>query len=235
MVNAPVPAVLVTLGGAVNVKGPELAVAGLAVLVTVIVPVLVVVFGLPGPEGFNTGEGAEIVSVAPVTWNVGVTVPTVLPPPPPCVNVTVLAESPALLAIAQLAVTVVAVDTTPVQLTLPPLNRTPVTLLRFDPPVAVTVTGTVAPRAPEAGEMVPVPLTTVNVVVAGVVPGVLTVTVCAPRPAPVVIVKVVVSVVPSGLTLVLPATTATPVPLVIVTEAPVRLVPIMVTGTVLPR
>src|SRR5215469_5649058 len=58
------PAVLVTVGFAVNVNGPALAPCPLEVLTTLIVPFLVLV-----PPVFSNGDGCEIVSVAPVTLN----------------------------------------------------------------------------------------------------------------------------------------------------------------------
>ncbi len=58
--KTPVPAVLTTVGAAVRVSGPVAA----AALLTVMVPVFVVVLAVPV---VNAGDGAEIVTLAPVT------------------------------------------------------------------------------------------------------------------------------------------------------------------------
>ena len=128
------PAVLVTVGSAVNVNGAE--VPPLAVLVTVIVPVLTVL--LAGVL-VNAGDGAEIASVAPFTVKAPVRV--LLSPFDP-VTVTFLAVSPAPLAITRFAVTVVAVATILFAVTPAPDMVIPVVPPKFVP---VSVTGTVVP------------------------------------------------------------------------------------------
>ena len=133
--NVP-PAVptLVMAGAAVKVNA--VAPAPVAVFVTVIVPLLVVV--LAGVV-VSTGAGAEIVSVAPVIWNVP---GAFMFPLVASTTVTVLAVSPAVAPIAQEALTVVAVAVTPVQLTPAPLMVTPVAPAR---PAPLITSGTVAP------------------------------------------------------------------------------------------
>jgi hypothetical protein len=141
MVNAPVPVppVLATVGAAVNVNGP--AVAPVAVLLTVIVPVFVEV-----PPPLSSGFGALNAMVAPVTVNVGA--PAVGVVPIGVVTVTARAVSAAPEAIAQDAFTVVLVGVPViVQVTLAP-RLTAVAPVR---PLPVILTGTVVPLVPDVG------------------------------------------------------------------------------------
>jgi hypothetical protein len=144
--NVPGPAVLVTVGFAVNVNAP--AVPPLAVLVTVIVPFLMFV-----PPVFNAGTGAENVSVAPVTVN-----GTELLLPPSAVTVTFRGPVP-VGAMVNVAVTVVSLTAFRLLTVIPEPDTLIVsTVLRWVP---VRVTLTEEPLSPELG------LTEVSVGAAG--------------------------------------------------------------------
>jgi hypothetical protein len=163
----------------------------------------------------------------PGPWTVNVTVLLV---PPNAVTVTVLALSVAVAVMTRFAVTVVSFTTER------PLTETPVpdtvTAEAVSRLVPVKVTGTVVPRTPVLGAIevrVGVGgLTTVNGTVPLVPPGVVTLTFLAVSPAVVAIAKVAVTVV--LLTAVTPLTVM-PKPDTITAVAPVRLVPVRVTGT----
>jgi len=99
--KTPVPVSRVMVGAAVSVSGP--AVAPVAVLLTVMVPFLMFVFGVPV---VNTGLGALIVTVAPVTSNA-----TVLVAPPGAVTLTFRELSVAPAVMVKVAVTVVSFTT----------------------------------------------------------------------------------------------------------------------------
>ena len=206
------------VGFAVSVRGPVAPVA----LVTVIVPVFVV--PLAGVV-VNAGVGTGIVTVAAVT--VKVTLPVF---PIGVVTLTVLAVCAAPDVIVKVALIVVELTTVRAPTVTPvPDTVTVVAPVRLVP---VSVTGTLLPIVPEAGAIeVNVAPTTVNVVVA-VPPGVVMVTVRADRVAPVVIVKVAVAVVELAT---VKALTVTPEPDTVSDVAPVRLVPVSVTGTAVPR
>src|SRR5438105_40442 len=149
------------------------------------------------------------------------------------VTVTFLAVRPAPAVIVKVALIWVA-DTTVTPLTATPA---PDTLTAVTPvnPVPVMVTGeTLVPRAPDAGlTEVTVGPSTVNVTALLVPPGVTTVTFLAVAAAPAVIVNVVVSWVPAAFTVRVPA--LTPAPDTFTAVAPVRLVPVRVTATLLLR
>jgi len=229
LVNVPAVLVLVTVGVALNVNGP----VAVAALVTVIVPAFAVV--LPGVVT-NAGEGGVAttgpsVSVAPRTVNVVAGAETGVVP----IGVTTvmfLEPSPAVLAIVQFALTVVVpVTTTPEQVTPAPDTLTAVAPVRFEP---VRVTATVLPRTPDDGAITwSVGPTTVKPPVRVPVPDpVVMLTFLAPSVAVVVMVKVAVAV--SGDKTERPLT-VTPVPLTAEPVAPVRFVPVIVTGTAVPR
>jgi len=171
----------------------------------------------------RVGAGAE------TTVNV-----TVLLAPPGVVMETVRAESVAVAETANVAVTLVG-PTTVKPLTVTPVPETVIAVapVRFVP---VRVIGTVAPCAPEVGAIevsVGAPgEVTVNVTVLLGPPGVVMVTVRAETVAVPAIVKVAVAVV--ALTTVRPLT-VTPVPETATAVAPVRFVPVSVTGTLVPR
>ena len=225
----PAPPTFVSDGVAAN----ENAVA-VAAFMTVMTPVLVVVSAVPALHPpvpvvllHNAGTGPEIVRPA-------VTVNEVVAVPPAVVTVTVRAPTVALPEIVNDVVSEV-----PAAFTVVPPTATPVPETVTAAPVRlvpVMVTGlTLAPCGPEPGVM---PFTvggsgavTVNEVLAA--PDVVTtVTVCAPKVAVVAIVKVVVSEVPAGLTVV--PLTVIPPPAGVLTVAPFRLVPVMVTETLAP-
>jgi hypothetical protein len=149
------------------------------------------------------------------------------------VMVTVLADRAADPEMAKFAVTVVELTT------LMPLTPTPVpeTVIAVAPVrfVPVRVTGTVVPRPPVLGAIEDSVgdngLSTVNVVVGAPI-GVFTVTVLVESVAVAVMLNVAVIVV--EFTTVIPLT-VTPVPDTVTEVAPPRLVPVRVTGTLLPR
>jgi hypothetical protein len=133
---------LVIDGTAVRVSGPVALIA----LLTVMVPFFVVVVA---GVVVRPGVGAEMATVAPVTWKgtvsvvgpIGVLTMTFL---------VVVSEAPAV--ITQDAATVVAFGggAVSVQVMPPPLMDTAVAPVRFVP---VRVTGTVVPRSPLVGEI----------------------------------------------------------------------------------
>src|SRR6202043_2122399 len=102
IVKTPVPTVLVMVGAAVSVNGPAVAPAA-TVLVTVMVPVLAEVTGVP----VNAGVGPVNPAVAPVTMNA-----TALVLLPAVVTMTVRVELAAALAIVNVAVVDVLFTTT---------------------------------------------------------------------------------------------------------------------------
>lgn len=168
--------------------------------------------------------------VAPCTVNA----PVRLGVPAGVVTVTFLDVSPAVTAIAQLALTVVAVGVpVTVQVTPAPDIVTAVAPLRSVP---VRVTGTVVPRTPVLGATeVNVGPVTANAAVRVAVPkGVVTLTFLVVSPAPAVITQDALTVVavgvPEMVQVILPAA-----PLMVTAVAPLRLVPVRVTGTVDPR
>ena len=230
-VPVPVPPLVPSVGAPVNVIGP--AVVPVAELLTVMVPVWGVV---AAGVGFIAGLGAENAALPSVTWKVllRVTVPLAVP-----VTVTVLAVSAAAKVIAQVAVTVVAVGVPViVQVTPVPLMATPVAPVRFSPVPAVIVTGTVAPRAPEIGEMVAFDAITVNMLLTVMVPLAVpvTVTVLAESGAVVVITQLAWTVVAVVVPVIVQVTP--PAGVIVTAVAPVRFAPgpaVIVTGTVLPR
>jgi hypothetical protein len=142
--NVP-PAVptLVTLGAAVNVNGP--AVAPVAVLLTVMVPLCAVVVPVT-----SEGVGPANVIVAPVTVNVTA---LVVPASPVLPTVTLRALKVAVALIAQLALTVVAVGAGATMVQVTPVPET-FTAFAFARLVPVNVTGTVVPRRPLTGLIV---------------------------------------------------------------------------------
>jgi hypothetical protein len=160
---------------------------------------------------------------------IGLLVPVVV------VTVTFLPEAVAPAEIVNVAVIVVELTTlTPLTETPPPPTLIVAGLDRLAP---VRVTGTVVPRVPELGAMEAnvgaAGLTTVNVTASVVVPiGVVTVTDLGEAPAPPEIAKVAVTVV--ELTTVTPLTVIPP-PETFTAVAPERLVPVRVTGTLVPR
>lgn len=178
-----------------------------------------------------TGLGDTSVSVSPMT--VKVCVPLV---PPGVFTLTVLAVSPALTVIVKVAVIVVAL-TTVTALTLTPDPDTDTVVPVVVKLVPVSVTGTLVPRSPLSGVIdVSVGLagvTTVNVTVL-VVPSaaVVTLTFLALRVAEDVTVNVAVTVV--SLTTVR-SLEVTPEPEIVMAVAPVRPLPVRVTGTLVPR
>ena len=220
--NVP-PAVptLLTVGDAVNVKGPFAA----AALVTVIVPVFVVV--LAGAV-VSTGAGALSVTVAPVTVNPPTRAGVV---PIGVVTDTFLAVVAAVAAIVQFAVTVVDVGVPVIaQATPGPDTLTAVAPVRFVP---VSVTGTVVPISPDSGETsVRVGPRTVKVSVLLVPDPVVMLTVLAVRPAPAEMVKVTCASL--GLKTVRPLTVIPP-PDTLTAVAPVKFAPWSDSSTAEPR
>ena len=159
-----------------NVNGP--AVAPDAVLVTVMVP-----FFVPRPPLFKAGDGAEIVSVAPVTVNA-----TVLRLfPLGVVTLTLCVPKPALLAITKLAVSVVELVTFTLLTVIPVPVAKPTVVPLVVKFVPVTVTPTVVPRTPELGTIettvARLGFCTVNVTVLDVPFGVATLMFLAPNVA----------------------------------------------------
>jgi hypothetical protein len=167
--------------------------------------------------------------VGPVTVKV-----TVLLVPPGAVMLTFLAVSAAPVVITKFAVTVVSFTTFKL-LTLTPAPDTAIAVapVRFVP---MRVTGTVIPRWPELGaidaKVGTGGVTTVNVTVLVVPPGAVTLTFLAVSAAFAAITNDAVTVV--ALTAVTPVTDI-PAPETFTAVAPVRLVPVRVTGTVSPR
>jgi hypothetical protein len=144
-------------------------------------------------------------------------------------TLTVLAVGTALAAITQLAVTVVEVGV-PVMVQATPVPDTFITVapVRFVP---VRVTGTVVPRVPDVGEIeASVGPTTVNGTVLVFPIGVTTPMFLITTVAVIAMLRVAVTVV-ELITLNVPATRLTPPPSPFRPVAPVRLLPVMVTGT----
>jgi hypothetical protein len=218
---------LLTAGAAVKVNAP--AVVPLAVLLIVTVAVLVVV--LAGVV-VMAGVGTPIPTVAPVTWN-----GSALVVPIGVTTVTFLEVRPAAAVIVQLVVIEVAVTVPIGQVTPVPVTFIAVAPVRLVP---VSTTGvTVVPRTPLVGAIeVSVAPCGVKVTAGfvGVVPfDVTTVTVLAVSGAVLEIVKVAVTVVEftavkaeTVMPLAVPPDTTTLV-------AFCRPVPVMVTGTAVPR
>ena len=223
-VPLPVPETCAIVGAAVRVNGP--AVGPVAVLLTVMVAFLVVVKPV-----FMAGDGAENATVADNTWNVtGLGVPLAVPPGVD--TVTVLAVVPAAAVITQLAFTVIAVGAPViVQVTPVPDTLTAVTPAK---PLPVIVTGTVVPRTPVFGliEVSDGASTVKSTTLLGDGFAVLTVTNLVLRVAFAAIVNVAVTVESLTITKLL---TATPVPDTAMVFVVLRLVPVNVTFTALPR
>jgi hypothetical protein len=221
----PLPLILATVGEALNANGAALA--PVAVLVTVIVPVFV-----PVPPVFSAGLGVLKVTVAPVTLKGTVCVEV----PFGVVTVTflvVVSEAP--LVTAQLAVTwILEVATTLVQVMPPPLMATAVAPVMLVP---ARVTGTVVPRTPVLG-VIDVSVGgggAVTVNVRGLLvapPASVTVTFLAFAVAVAAMFSVAVTVV--SFTAVKPLTVMF-IPDTFTAVAPVRPRPVMVTGTAAPR
>jgi hypothetical protein len=190
----------------------------LPVIVTGIVvprtPELGVIDDTVGASGFTTVNVTALVAPAGV------------------LTVTFLGESVAVGVIVKVAVTVVAF-TAVKALTVTPV---PVTVIAVAPvrPAPLMVTGTLVPRAPVGGATeVSVGPVTVKVVLADP-PGVVTVTVLAERVA--VAVKVRFRVMLVGETTVIDPIVTSPLPgSVTVVPVAVKLVPVIVTGIVVPR
>jgi hypothetical protein len=208
--------------------------------VTIVAPVRLVPVRVTGTvvlpvAGRGADAGEMEVSVGPVTVNafVRVLVTPLLAVP----TVTLLGPTPAVTATEQFAVTVVAVGV-PVTAQVTPVAET-VTALAPVRRVPERVTGTVDPRAPEVGEIVvSVGANTVNVGVFAptvVVPiGVVTLTCLVVAGAVVVMAQFAVTVVTVGVPVIVQETPAVEAPMV-TTVAPVRPLPVRVTGTVEPR
>ena len=222
-VKAPVPVTRLTAGAAVSASGP--AFAPVAELRSVTVPLFVV--PLAGVV-VKAGVGPVNAAVPPVTLN-GLE----LLAPPGVVRVRFLIPSGASREIFKVAVTVVGLTTvrfvTGINAPIPPTAKVPVRLV----PVKVTVTA--VPRAPEVGEIeVSVGgggAVTVNATGLVIPPGVDTVTFRTVVAAVTLTVKFAVTVVSLTTTMLL---TVTPVPEMLTAKAPVRFVPVRVTGTTVP-
>ena len=168
------------------------------------------------------------ISVGPCTENAPVKMLVV---PIGVTTLTFLALTVAPAVIAQLALTVPAVDVMPLHVTPVPEIVTAVAPTRFVP---IKLTGTLVPRTPVPGVIeVSVGPCTVNAPVkVFVVPiGVVTLTFLALRVAAAVIAQVALTVVAVD---VIPVQ-VTPVPEIVTAVAPVRFVPSRVTGTLVPR
>lgn len=221
--NVP-PAVptLLTAGAALNVK----AMFAPAALLTVIVPVLAAV---PlAPPAVNAGVGAVNATVAPRTVNPPVRVAV----PIGVVTVTFLAVRAAVAVTVQVEVSELDETTTAfVQVTPAPDTATVVAPVRFVPDM---VTGVAVPCTPDDG-VTPVSVgpSTVKAPMRVADPDpVVRVTFLAVVAAVVVMVKVAVAV--CGLRTLRPLT-VTPAPLTVMLVAPVRLLPVRVTATAVPR
>jgi hypothetical protein len=214
---------LAIVGAAVNVNGP--AFAPVAVLLTVIVPLLVFVLAV---VVVSNGEGTEMAAVAPVTVN-----DRALLVPFGVVTLRLWTPSAEFDAIVSVTVTVLSFTTTGVlAVTPPPDTFTAVAPVRLLP---VRVKLTLVPRTP-ALELIEVSVggggtVTVNVTALVVPLGVVSVTFLAVAPAPAAIVSVAVTVVSFTTTGVL---VVTPPPDTLTAVAPVRPAPVMVTGTAVP-
>ena len=223
-VKAPVPVTLFTTGAAVSVSGP--AFAPVAEFLRVTVPDFVV--PLAGVL-VKAGAGPVNAGVPPVTVK-----GKVLLVPPGVVMPRFLTPSGAVLEIFKVAVTWVAETTvrlvTGISPPIPVMAKAPVRLV----PLKVTVTA--VPRAPEVG-VIDVNVGgggAVTVKVTGLLtpPGVETVTFLAVAAAVTAIVNVAVTEVALTGTRLL---TVIPVPDTLTAKAPVRFVPVRVTGTTVPR
>ena len=194
-----------------------------------LVPVKVTGTAVPFPPEV----GAIDVSVGAVAAGTTANV-TLLLVPPGVVTLTFLVVYAAAAVIVKVAVTEVAVGVpVMVAVTPPPLTATEVAPVRLVP---VSVTATLG-APPEVGVIdvsvgSVVEAVTVNVTLLVVPPGAVTLTVLPDNVAVAVIVNVAVTVV--SLTTVRPLT-ATPVPDTDTAVAPVRPVPVRVTGTAVPR
>jgi hypothetical protein len=214
-----------TTGAAVSVSGP--AFAPVAEFLRVTVPVFVVPLAVPA--GFKAGAGPVNATVPPVIVN-----GRVLLVPPGVVMPRFLIPSGASLEMFRVAVTCVGETTvrlvTGIRAPTPVTAKAPVRLV----PVKVTVT--LVPRAPEMGEIdVSVGAggaVTVNVTGLVIPPGVDTRTFLAVVAAVLLIVNVAVTAVALTTTRLL---TVTPAPEMVTMKAPVRFVPVRVTGTAVPR
>jgi hypothetical protein len=222
-VKVPAPVALLTTGAAVSVSGP--AFAPVAEFLNVTVPVFVV--PLAGVV-VKAGVGPVNAAVPPVTVN-----GRVLLVPPGVVRPRFLIPSGAAPEMFRVAVTVVGLTTvrfvTGIAGPMPVTAKVPVRL------VPVNVTVTLVLRAPDVG-VIDVSVggggaVTVNVTGLVIPPGVETLTLRAPVAARLAIVKVVVTVVSLITTRLL---TVTPVPVMVTAKAPVRFVPVSVTGTAVP-
>jgi len=175
----------------------------------------------------STGDGALKAAVAPVTVN-----GSVLVVPIGVVAVTVLAVSAAPGVMAQFALTVVAVEVIPVQVMPPPEKVTAVAPVRLVP---ASATGTVVPRLPVAGVMpVSVGPCTVNGTVWVLVPDPVEMLAFLVAVVEAVAVMAHVAVAVSGSRTVMPLQ-VTPPPEIFTAVAPVKLVPVSVTATDVPR
>jgi len=229
--KVPAPAVLAIVGAAEKENGPAFAPAVALVTVMVAGPFVVVLAG----DDVNAGVGAEMVRVAPVTLNA-----TVLLVPFTVVTLRFFTPRP-----VEFAMVRVAVAEVPAAFTV----KAPKVMLGYvvvsdgvhvaaPRLVPVSVTATVVPRSPEAGEMlvrVGVSAVTVNGTVLVVPTDAVTLTFLVAGGAVAEMVKVAVTVVelttPMSLT-VMPL--AAP-PDMVIADAPVRFVPVRVTFTVVPR
>ena len=223
-VKAPVPVTLFTTGAVVSVSGP--AFAPVAEFLRVTVPDFVV--PLAGVL-VKAGAGPVNAGVPPVTVK-----GKVLLVPPGVVMPRFLTPSGAVLEIFKVAVTWVAETTvrlvTGISAPIPVTANVPV---RFVP---VNVTVTAVPRAPDVG-LIDVSVGGGGAVIVNVTglltpPGVETVTFLAPRVAKLAMAKVAVTLVSLTTVTLL---TVTPVPVMFTANVPVRLVPVSVTGTEVPR
>jgi len=174
--------------------------------------------------------GETVANVGPCTLNV------VVAEPPGVVTVTVRVETVAPEVMVSEVVRIVPVGST---VTLPTVTPVPETATVV--PVAVKlapviVTGTVVFRTPVLGTIVDTVgaagTTTVNVTALVTPAGVVTVTFLAVSPAVAVMEKVAVTVV---LFTALKLPTVMPAPETVIAVAPVSPVPLMVTGTLVPR
>jgi len=197
-----------------------------------LVPVRVTATGTPAVREPDVGEIE--VSVGP-TMNVTLLEVT----PGVVVTLTFLFPVAAVAVIAQFAVTVVAVGVPlMVQTTLPAIPDT-FTAVVPDRLLPVRVIGTLGPpRTPDVGAIeVSVGLTTVNVTLLVVTPGVVvTLTFLFPVAAVAAIAHVALTVVVvGGVTVLMVQTTLPAVPDTFTAVAPDRLVPVRSTGTLVPR
>jgi hypothetical protein len=175
--------------------------------------------------------GAIEANVGPCTVNVAV----VLVPFDVVTTATLLAPAEAVLAMLRVAVTVVELTTVKVPVATVTPVPSPVSPVPPDKLVPVSVTGTLVPRTPVLGVIeVRVGLATVNVEVV-LVPFdvVTTATLLDPAGAVLAMLRVAVIVVELT-TLKVPVATVTPVPSPVSPVAPAKLLPVSVTGTLVP-